>query len=301
MRSPPTVAAPVNLERPHWRVALLPALGGRIGSCCWRHPDGRWIDILAPMGRLDDYTEDAGCFPLTPFSNRVRQGRFAFRGRTIHLPRNTSGPHPEHGHGWQRRWAIVAAEERSALLRYTHDADAWPFRYEIDERIELTSESLRIVIAARNTGDQPMPYGFGLHPYFPSTPATTLAASVRTVWQTDAEVMPTRRVAAAELWGRSPVLSVQSANLDNGFGGWDGIAEIRWPERNTALTMAAAAPLRQFVVYAPRGAGFFCAEPVSNCTDAFNLAGEVDNTGLIVLEPGGSVAADISLSPFAID
>ena len=43
-------------------------------------------------------------------------------------------------------------------------------------------------------------------------------------------------------------------------------------------------PLGFLVVYTPPGEDFFCAEPVSNATDAFNLAaaGRTD-TGMLVL------------------
>ena len=41
-----------------------------------------------------------------------------------------------------------------------------------------------------------------------------------------------------------------------------------------ALVMAAEAPLDFFVLYCPRGADHFCAEPVSQCTRcAINLSG----------------------------
>jgi aldose 1-epimerase len=51
-------------------------------------------------------------------------------------------------------------------------------------------------------------------------------------------------------------------------------------------------------VYTPPGASYFCAEPVSHCTDAFNLAAQArDDTGMLVLEPGASVSAAVRLRP----
>jgi aldose 1-epimerase len=50
------------------------------------------------------------------------------------------------------------------------------------------------------------------------------------------------------------------------------------------------------VVYAPRNEPYFCAEPVSNITDAFNLCHTRDDTGMLVLEPGASVKAEITFS-----
>lgn len=291
--------AAIQLETESFRVALLPELGGRIAACQWRKPDGHWIDLIRPMSLPYDGDEEAGCFPLTPFSNRLRDGRFRFGGKEISMPRNTPGPHVEHGHGWQRRWTIAARGPGQIVLTYEHDGDAWPFPYAISQAIELTEAGLRITLTALNRGSEPMPYGFGLHPFFPATPETTLETSVESVWLVDEEVMPTELVPAATLWGDAPRLVIGSAALDTAFTGWNGAATIRWPEQGAGLHMTASEPLRNLVVYTPPGAGHFCAEPVSNCTDAFNLVATRDDTGMIVLEPGEALSATILLAPFS--
>jgi len=60
------------------------------------------------------------------------------------------------------------------------------------------------------------------------------------------------------------------------------------------------AEIRFLVVYSPPGEPYFCAEPVTNCTDAFNLAvqGRTD-TGMIVLAPGEVVTVIIRFTPIA--
>src|SRR5262245_25473228 len=40
-------------------------------------------------------------WPLVPWSNRIRNGRFAWRGRPIQLPVDASDPHAIHGVGWR--------------------------------------------------------------------------------------------------------------------------------------------------------------------------------------------------------
>mgnify|MGYP001032843851 CR=1 FL=1 len=290
----------VELATERFRLTLLPERGGRIAACQWRHPDGRWLDLIRPMSTPHDGDEEAGCFPLTPFSNRLRDGRFTFEGRDIHMPRNTPGPHVEHGHGWQRPWKVVASEPDRIVLGYEHAGDAWPFPYAAMQTIELMCDRLRIRLTAHNRGREPMPYGFGLHPFFPATPETTLEARVETVWHVDGEVMPVRLGPAAELWGDAARLPVGQVSLDTAFAGWDGVATIRWPEHGAGLGMVADAPLRHLVVYTPPGAGHFCAEPVSNCTDAFNLSTSRNDTGMMVLAPGSAIATAITLSPFAL-
>jgi aldose 1-epimerase len=56
--------------------------------------------------------------------------------------------------------------------------------------------------------------------------------------------------------------------------------------------MAAESPFDFFVLYCPRGADHFCAEPVSQCTDAINLSDRrrPDEVGGAVLAPGETLA-----------
>lgn len=291
---------PVGLATDRWRLDLLPHLGGRVASLGWCHPVRGWIDILAPMKSRDDGGEDAGCFPLTPFSNRVREGRFTFAGRAIAMPLNTPGPHVEHGHGWQRPWRLDARGPAIASLVYEHAPDAWPWPYAARQDFVLREDRLEVVVTVENRGSEPMPVGFGLHPYFPATPDATIEANPAWGWEVDAEVMPVRRVATTRLWGDATRMRVAEHPLDNGFGGWNGHAEIRWPERETGLRLQASEPLRHLVVYTRPGADHFCAEPVSNCTDAFNLALPAEETGLIVLAPSASCSAAIAFAPFAL-
>jgi len=96
-------------------------------------------------------------------------------------------------------------------------------------------------------------------------------------------------------------LRISDHDLDNVFAGWDGRAEIRWPERATGLAIEVDGPLGFLVVYTSPGEDYFCVEPVSNCTDAFNLAASGrSDTGLQVLEPGAQVIARLSFTPRAM-
>ena len=291
----------VRLHVPPFALELSATLGGSITRFCWQRPDEPALDLLRPAAESalnGGDVEGTACFPLTPFSNRLRDGRCLFRGREIRLPRNTSGPHVEHGHGWQRPWQVSEAGRNHATLRLDHQADAWPFPYEMVQRFRLEPDGLRIELRTRNTGKTAMPYGFGLHPYFPRTPGCRLEAAATGFWETDAEVMPTRQVALPAALGLAAGLRVDAQALDNVLTGWDGRVVIHWPEHRARLAIEAQGPLRFLVLYTPPGESYFCAEPVSNCTDAFNLANEGrSDTGMLVLDPGESVSAWLTLKP----
>jgi aldose 1-epimerase len=63
--------------------------------------------------------------------------------------------------------------------------------------------------------------------------------------------------------------------------------------------MQAESPLDYFVLYCPKGFAFFCAEPVSQCTDWLNLMDRYgpEPLGGARLDPGRTLEARFTLSP----
>lgn len=241
-----------------------------------------------------------GCYPLVPFSNRIRDGRFRFGRHSVVLPQNMPGQrHAIHGHGFQQPWSVTARSETALSLAYTHAPDAWPFDYEAWQRFTLAGPRLSIEIGLRNTGDEPMPAGIGLHPYIQREPEMRLAASVTGVWLGDAEVMPTGHSApppAAMDLNATP--RVDDLVLDNCYTGWDHRARLEWPEWRASLDIEATPPLDFLVVYAPAARHVLCVEPVSHVIDAINLAAQgVPNTGARKLAPGETLVGAVTFTP----
>src|SRR5437867_6886737 len=149
---------------------------------------------MEALSRDDRY--ETAAFPLVPYSNRIRDGRFLFRGRAVALPLN---PPPErhsiHGHGWQAAWRALETSASAALLEYRHPADAWPWAYRATQRFTLTPAGLGVELTLANESDSPMPAGLGWHPYFPRTPRTTSTTAGRARRATHGERMPTARAA----------------------------------------------------------------------------------------------------------
>lgn len=271
---------------------VAPAAGGCITAFRWRKGDAI-VDWLRPAPAGGDVAPTgSACFPLVPYSNRIRYGRFHFQGRDYRLAPNFSpSPHSIHGHGWQRPWDVVEAGEAEVLLRYEHAAPDWPSSYRAEQRFTLRDESLHVELAITNLGRDPLPAGLGLHPYFPRSPLCRLSATVGRMWATDAEVMPT--ALSEPLPGGDPNqgLRPEDVVLDNCFTDFGGQATIHWPERRAGLVIDADPALSFLVVFTPPGEDFFCVEPVSHSTDAINLA------GMKTLEPGQRFAATTRFLP----
>jgi aldose 1-epimerase len=296
--------SPITLRAGAAGLVLTPAIGGSIARY-WRETATTPIEWLRPaatdaVSRRDVYGMAA--FPLVPYSNRIREGRFAFRGREVRLPLNCPPlPHSIHGHGWQAGWHPVAVDAAQAELEYRHPADTWPWAYRARQRFTLSAARLTVDLILTNEGEATMPAGLGWHPYFGRTPRATLGAEVTGLWLTDREVMPT--ALAAPPPGSDPARGIHpdAVVLDHCFTGWSRRVVVEWPEREARLAMTAESPLDFLVLYTPAGESFFCAEPVSHVTDAFNLAaaGRAD-TGLRTLDPGESLAATITLTPESV-
>jgi len=241
-------------------------------------------------------------FPLVPFSNRIRNATFRFRGRVVELGQNfPPGPHAIHGHAWREAWTVLAQSDATLTLEYRHTSGGWPWPYRAEQSFDLMPDHLSVRFAVTNESSDPMPVGFGLHPYFVRTPQVRLRADVARMWRADANEMPVELVTPPpQLSLGGTGLNPDTTPLDNNFIRFGGRATIDWPEWNARLEMTADPIYACVVVYTPPGRDFFCVEPVTNCIDGFNLAemGRAD-TGVIVLAAGDTAAGHVTFTPAA--
>jgi len=118
-------------------LVLAPSAGGSVARYRVER-GGATVDLLRPWsvpGAGDPF--EAAAFPLVPYSNRIREGRFPFHGRPVRLPPNRPpNRHSIHGHGWQAAWRPILVRAGEAVLEYRHAPDAWPWAYRATQRFE---------------------------------------------------------------------------------------------------------------------------------------------------------------------
>ena len=277
---------------------VAPALGGSILRFDWVQP-GSKINILRSAPDRPASVLDAASFPLVPFSNRIRNGSFRFRGRTVTLAPNMAGdPSPLHGQGWLAPWKMLRSNSCSIELQYAHDPGEWPWRYEARQMFDLDPAGLTLRLTCRNLSGEPMPCGLGQHPYFPCTGKTRLDTEVSHVWTIDDKVLPVEKVPASGRYDLADRL-VCGQGLDHGFGGWGGSASISDPGLPFGIVMSSR-NADFFQLYSPEAGGLFVAEPVSHANAALNEPEEAwQEIGLRVLQPAEEMALTmrIDVSP----
>lgn len=263
---------------------LAPQAGGSMARFT---ADG--VDLLrptTPQSVDSGRGNNSSCYPLVPFSGRIANGRLVFDGAEIVLKPNWPGVrHPMHGDGWAKPWAVTRSDAHAADIVYEHDgSDGWPFRYRARQAYRLAADALTVAMSLENLESRDVPAGFGLHPFFVRDAETELSCRTRHVWQTDAEVLPTKRIDVPPEWDFSASRKVDAVRLDNGFEDWDGRATIVWPRAGLRMTMEATEPFRNLVIYIPPNQPYFCVEPVSHMPGAIGstrlaagaaLAGEI--------------------------
>jgi aldose 1-epimerase len=281
----------VWIEAAGQRLGLVPSLGGGVAEWTWQR--GATAEHLwRPWDRASEDLYRLASFAMLPWSNRISGGGFAHRGRFHPMAVNRLGePYPIHGDGWLQRWTADRPAPGVAELRLAsrhHGGSPWAF--DALQRFELVDGGLVQSVSVTHRGDDPLPYGLGLHPWFPRTPQTTVTARVGGVWLCGADPIPTRHTTEFPAgWNLSTGASMHGSLIDNGYTGWDGAATIAWPERGLALritmeplaTTAGPVTPAWCLVYRPPVGEAFCFEPITQPIDAFHLDGR---PGLVELQ-----------------
>jgi aldose 1-epimerase len=246
---------------------------------------------------------------MFPFPNRIRDGRFTFRGRTF-----TVDP-PRHGMVRDKRWRVVdsgATEESGAWVRGRFEAaDAgdvvlsqFPFPFGIDVTYRLKGRALGMEVDVANHAEDDMPYGFGIHPYFRRPDAGTLTVPATSLWELD-ESMPTGRIVSADgCRDLRHAADVSALSLDDVYTALetsdDGSVRCELVDGESGAVTAIeflAATFPHVVVYtAPEPRRAICVEPQTCPTDAFNLAARGIASDVRVLGPGAREHLELRIS-----
>lgn len=295
--------APLTITDGAARLTTDPRIGGSFLNFS-TNIDGEWLDIMRATPKDFKTSSDTASFLMAPYPNRIRDGAFMFEGRRYEL--KFPEKHAIHGDVRNRAWRVdaVSGNETTISFRSRDFADInYPFAFSVNQSFRIANGNLLVQCSIKNEDQGPIPVGCGYHPYFmralggrnenvkirfcatgayPYTAETPLPESMAVPLTTPQNFADQRDL---------------DVSLDTCFAGWDGVAEMVWPESKVRVVMHASSSMSHLVLFSPPGKPFFALEPQSQMTDGFNfLAKGHPQTGVAVLNPGETLSVWFSLT-----
>lgn len=278
----------LTIENDDAVVEVLPCLGGSLAAFDLK----RGGDRLPIFRRWSGDSENPRTFasiPMVPWFARISGGGITWDGGFYPIERNDpEDTHPLHGDGWRSPWEVAETSAVRVSLQLRSRAIP-PFDYLAKLVYALSDATLEVRLSIRNCAGRPVPFGMGLHPWFPRTPDVTLQARATGTWLPQPPDLPTevQPDPLPPAWDFSTPRRLPAEFIDNSFAGWDGQARVEWPDQGYAVSVEAEPGIRLSHLYAPGpDIPIFCFEPITHLIDAFNLPGAPEEKGLRLLAPG---------------
>jgi aldose 1-epimerase len=282
---------------------IAPAWGANLFS--WTDGD---VAILEPVPLADIAARPTsyGIPLLLPFPNRMSGGGFEYGGRRFEVDP------PRHGFVRSRPWRMVDAGVTATTAWISCEFDArhhsevlaqFPSPFRVQLTVRLGDGALDLQVAVTNVGDQVMPFGFGIHPYFRRPANGTLVVPASRCWQL-ADSLPTGEQvevdADTDLRAPRDLSELELDHIYTGLAaGADGRARCVLADLDTGLSVLVEADAALFphsVIYtAPSPREAICIEPYTCPTDAFNLAARGVPANVIELAAAETIELDLGI------
>lgn len=267
-----------------------------------------WVDVMRPTPCEALESKSAGqfsCFNMIPYSNRIENAVLKFRGKVYNLQKNTPEGHAIHGDVRFRPWKVLCkSAERIAIGFDSRDFNdiAWPFTFYAEVEYILVGATLTIRLMLKNTGDEEMPGGMGIHPYFmrkltSEDNAVLLQMPVKGIYPGDTPIPTGPWTVIPPNLDFSHERQLGFEHIDKCYRALCAPIIIKWPGSGVILTMEAEEIFKHVILYSPKdNHEFFAVEPVTNCNNGFNMAEEgIEDTGTIYIQPGDVITGNITI------
>ncbi|HET6330976.1 MAG TPA: aldose 1-epimerase family protein [Holophagaceae bacterium] len=272
----------IHLQHGEYEAEVAP-LGAELTAFRWRgldllwEGDPRWWGRRAPV--------------LFPIVGRLNDDTLRHAGRSHHLP--------QHGFARDLLWETLGADGRSTSLRLRDSSEtrgAYPFAFELTQRLELSDGGLQAVFTLANPGVEDLIACLGVHPAFRWPLPGGRRDEHQIIFEAD-EPEPMRRLKNGllrEATHPSPLTTWPLLLKDTLFAD-DALIFDRLRSRRLRFT-APGAPVVElawdfphFGIWTRPGAPFLCLEPWQGFADQEGFAGGFrDKPGTVRLAPGGA-------------
>jgi galactose mutarotase-like enzyme len=255
------------------KATIVPERGAIVTRLLLRDKERLYLDETT----LADPTKNVrGGIPLLfPSPGKLEGGRFARDGK--------SGEMKQHGFARDLPWTVVRADEALAILMLeSNDVTRamYPWDFSLTLIVAVADTSLTLGLEVLNTGREPMPIGFGIHPYFRVLDKAKATITTNATRAFNNVTKETGAFTGFDLTAPEVDLHL----LDHGSG------ESILAQPGEHITVKTRPELGRWVVWTLAGKDFVCLEPWSAPGNALNT-GE----GLIELPAGEAKGFEIAI------
>lgn len=230
---------------------------------------------------------------LFPFPNRLRDGRYTYKGQTYQFDiNNADTQNAIHGFGKDAPMTVKAAKvsNNEAMIHCTwsHDGShpAYPFRFTFDIKMILRGGEFDVEMTFSNDDTELIPVGLGWHPYFvmsENVADTSLKMPKSELILIDNRMLPTGEKQAYSAF--DTLTKIGETSLDNGFfiTAQDERASVVLQSERGQLHYwqeIGAGKWNFLQVFTPPHRQSIAIEPMTCNIDAFN-----NQDGLVLLAP----------------
>jgi aldose 1-epimerase len=297
------------LENKQMIATLCPGLGNNMISVFDKLESRELLRVPADPAQLQASPVHYGTPILMP-PNRIRHGSFTFNGREYHFPLNPAG---HHSHGFHRSqpWAVVDQQssdtQDSITCQWTTSDHPdiiafYPHDLLVTAVYTLKGSTLELEITVHNRGEEPAPFGFGLHTWFllnREAEQWSLKLPAENIWELDEFKMPTGEL--LPLGHYEPMcagqgLSLQGEDMDTVFRIGEQARTAVLSKSGYILRYGASDTFKHWVIYTKGVADeFICLEPYTWVTNAPNLPLPEEETGMRAVTQGEPLKLVVTL------
>ena len=293
---------------------IIPEMGNNLD-----HFEIQGHSIILPPVSLDGLINEPSAIykygtPILFPPNRVRNGSFAFKGRTYQLPLNEPPSNHLHGEICSKAWDIVevgASDDQGAYItssfRYSEHPEIlayFPHALSFTITYSLINGELRMNTRIINEGDDEAPFAFGLHPYFQlpfdSQEKLSLKVNAANEWPVTNEAFVTGLPSITRFSedlrkgvdiSNYPLLGCSLITLDD----HEPVCRIDVENKGYSILYQLDRNFPFVILFRPNWASAFSIEPYTYVTDAFNLPYESHKTGAKGIQTGETFEFQTSL------
>ena len=217
---------------------------------------------------------------LFPMFGRLQDETYTWEGQSYHMG--------IHGFAHTSCWQIAdsAGDFVRLVLESSPETKAmYPFDFRVSLIYRLELNQLSIKLKFENTGNVPMPFNYGFHPYFLTEKPENIHV------ETAAETFFDFAVGGRAFGSGSVTLSVPQGAPEAGaaFMGVTGPTVLHNEAEARKLTMDFDPSFHTHVLWTQAGKRFLCVEPVNGSADGLNTG------NYMTLAPGERKQAFLSL------